>query len=110
MIIEYRHRSYSTFLPGPSVVQRRGGIVPFHWMLLVPGSHWYQVLFRSPVVRFPESTKYVSFFMTFPQHIFLFSSLLLSHTVICILPKDAQFCSPFDFVIPASRYLRGFTP
>lgn len=55
MTIEYRDHSYSTFLPGPLVVQRRGGIIPFHWMLLVPGSHWYQVLLRPPIVRFPES-------------------------------------------------------
>lgn len=66
MIVEYRHHPYSTFLPGPLVVQRRGGIVPFHWMLLVPGSHWHQVLLRTPVVRFPESTKCVPFFHDIP--------------------------------------------
>lgn len=92
MIIEYRHQSYSPFLPGPFVVQRRCGIVPLHWMLLVPGSHWYQVLLCTPVVGFQHNM--CTFFFYDPPDTISYSLLLfLSHTVICILPKDAQLCS-----------------
>jgi hypothetical protein len=90
MIPEHCHQSYSPFLPGPFVVQCHRRIVPFHWMLLVPGSHWYQVLFRTPVVRFQRAQN-VYPFMT-PSHHVSFH-IYLSHTVICILPKDALLCS-----------------
>jgi hypothetical protein len=49
MNLEHCHRPYSPFLPGSPVVQCRCRAVPFHRLLLVLGSHWYQVLLRPPV-------------------------------------------------------------
>lgn len=89
MIIEYRHHPHSPFLPGTLVVQCRCGIDPFHWMLLVPWSYWYQVLLCTSVV--PQD-KMCTLFHDPPDPIF-YSLPFISHTVICILPKDARLCS-----------------
>jgi chitin synthase len=97
-VTEHRHRAFYTFLPGSLVVQRRDGPLPFHRMLLVPGSYGYQVLLRSSLKRrsMPAHTVVLFFFMKcflaypvsfLPFHPSSFSSL---HPVYCNLYSNQR--------------------
>lgn len=96
---EHLYQPYSSLLPGPPVVQCCDGSLPLHRLLLVPGSHGYQVLLRPSVDAagprllfcFPIMNSFLACLCFLPS--LPFFSSLLSLIAICILTKDALTCS-----------------